>query len=449
MKLKYAFHEQKKNKVMTVLMFFQTVIVLMILISIISAITSRYERYKPLEKFFRGDGLSMDMSDLTGRNGEPYLPFTESSDVEKYLKKAHVVATYEVSMTFDIDHTKEVTGTWSPVIAYDDELLAAYTPKLEAGRWLQVEDADTDMIEIVLAQTEDCYKVGDIITLTTSEMIKESRDCKLSEAVQAKVVGILADEASLIMSPIMGTDNYGQYADFRDYFYYPLGRDKTDRAIVFVSKRDIEHNNQIHADEKENFDKEIFDDVESGFPSIWQYIISGPCFIQYDADITQEEKDYNSRYLMIYGSYSLRQTSSEMRQNSMQYIMNQMDMLIPVLIAMILLTLMSIVSSTVIMIRQNMHNYAVYYMMGLTWRQCVAVHGASIFILQFGVFLFTMIGIIICEKIGAFDQTLFSLGGWQVLGCLAVTVLFIAFSYVLSFLLIGKKSAKDILREVE
>lgn len=114
-----------------------------------------------------------------------------------------------------------------------------------------------------------------------------------------------------------------------------------------------------------------------------------------------------------------------------------------------MLTLMSIISSTVIMIRQNMHNYSVYYMMGLTWRQCVAIHGASVFIMQFGIFLFTMLCIIICEKIGALDETLFSLGGWQILGCLAVTVLFIVFSFVLSFLLIGKKSAKDILREVE
>ena len=211
---------------------------------------------------------------------------------------------------------------------------------------------------------------------------------------------------------------------------------------MFVAKRDIEHNNQIHAaSERENL---IEDET-----CIWPYSISGPCFIQYDADITQEEKDYNSRYLMIYGSYSLRQTSAEMRENSMEYIMDQMDMLIPILVAMIMLTLMSIISSTVIMIRQNMHNYSVYYMMGLTWRQCVAVHGASVFIMQFGTFLFTMLCIIICKKIGALDGTLFSLGGWQILGCLAVTVLFIVFSFVLSFLLIGKKSAKDILREVE
>lgn len=444
MKLKYALQEQKKNKLMTALIFFQTVIVLIVMVSIISAITSRYEKYKPLEKFFQGDGISMDIGDLSGRDGQRYLPFTESSDVEKYLKKAHMVSSYNVQMTFDIDNNREELG-YTPVIAYDDELLAAYTPKLKAGRWLQTEDADTDMLEIVLAQTQAWHKVGDVITLTTSEVIKESRDCKLSEPVQAKVVGIVDDEAALIMTPIMGVEKYGQYADFRDYYFYPLGRDRSERSIVFISKRDIEHNNQIHAvSEREN----LIESEESE-TSIWPYTISGPCFIQYDDDITQEEKDYNSRYLMIYGNYHFRLTSAEMRENSMEYIMNQMDMLIPVLIAMILLTLMSIISSTVIMIRQNMHNYSVYYMMGLTWRQCIAIHAASVFIMQLGIFLFTMLGIAICEKTGVFDQTLFSLGGWQVLGCLAVTALFIVFSFVLSFLLIGKKSAKDILREVE
>ena len=248
MKLKYAMFEQKKNKLMTVLIFFQIVIVFIMLVSIISAITSRYEKYKPLECFFQGDGLNMHINDLLGRNGQRYLPFTESSDVEKSLKKAHMVSSYDVQMTFDIDNKKEELGTWSPVIGYDDELIAAYTPEIESGRWRSTEDADTDMIEIVVVQKDDTHKVGEVITLTTSDVVKDSREYKLSQPVQAKIVGILADGAS----PIMRTMHYGEYSDFRDY-YYPFNRDEEERAIVFVSKRDIEHNNKIHAKtEQEN-----------------------------------------------------------------------------------------------------------------------------------------------------------------------------------------------------
>lgn len=437
MKLKYAMFEQKKNKLMTVLIFFQIVIVFIMLVSIISAITSRYEKYKPLECFFQGDGLNMHINDLLGRNGQRYLPFTESSDVEKSLKKAHMVSSYDVQMTFDIDNKKEELGTWSPVIGYDDELIAAYTPEIESGRWLRTEDADTDMIEIVLVQKDDTHKVGEVITLTTSDVVKDSREYKLSQPVQAKIVGILADGAS----PIMRTMHYGEYSDFRDY-YYPFNRDEEERAIVFVSKRDIEHNNKIHAKtEQEN--------LIAGETCIWPYIISGPCFIQYEKGITQKEKDYNSKYLAVNGRYEFRHTSAEMRENSMEYIMNQMNMLIPILIAMIILTLMSIISSTVIMIRQNMHNYSIYYMMGFTWKRCVLIHVESLIMMQMGIFLFTMLCLAICEKIGALDRMVFSLGKWQLLGCFAMMVLFIVFSILLSFLLIGKKSAKDILREVE
>jgi hypothetical protein len=60
-----------------------------------------------------------------------------------------------------------------------------------------------------------------------------------------------------------------------------------------------------------------------------------------------------------------------------------------------------------------------------------------------------MICIAICEKMGVLDKTVFSLGVWQLFGCFLVVVFFVVFSVVLSFLLIGKKSAKDILREVE
>ena len=138
MKLKYALYEQKKNKLMTILFFIQTMIVLIMIVSIISAIFSRYEKYKPLESFFRGDGLNMHMTDLLGRNGQRYLPFTESSDVEKYLKKAHMVSSYSIQMTFDIDNKKNELGTWSPVVGYDDELLSAYTPEMETGRLLRI-----------------------------------------------------------------------------------------------------------------------------------------------------------------------------------------------------------------------------------------------------------------------------------------------------------------------
>ena len=321
----------------------------------------------------------MHINDLLGRNGQRYLPFTESSDVEKSLKKAHMVSSYDVQMTFDIDNKKEELGTWSPVIGYDDELIAAYTPEIESGRWLRTEDADTDMIEIVLVQKDDTHKVGEVITLTTSDVVKDSREYKLSQPVQAKIVGILADGAS----PIMRTMHYGEYSDFRDY-YYPFNRDEEERAIVFVSKRDIEHNNKIHAKtEQEN--------LIEGETCIWPYIISGPCFIQYEKGITQKEKDYNSKYLAVNGRYEFRHTSAEMRENSMEYIMNQMNMLIPILIAMIILTLMSIISSTVIMIRQNMHNYSIYYMMGFTWKRCVLIHVESVIMMQMGIFLFTML----------------------------------------------------------
>lgn len=436
MKLKYILYGQGKNKVMTVLIAFQMVIVLVLMVSIISAIVSRYEKYKPLERFFQGDGLNMYLEILLGRNGERYLPFIESSDAENYLKKAHIASTYSVQMTFDIGNVKEETGGCSPVTAYDDELVAAYTPEMKAGRWLRTADADTDMIEIVLAQNEEYYKVGDIITLTTSDVVKEEAGHRLQVPIQAKVVGILADNASVLRYTFLQA---GEYVDFRDY-YTPISREVEDRAFVFVTKRDIEHNNKVYAkQQKDLLDKE----------RVWQYTMSGACFIQYDEGITQEEKDYNSKYLAINGRYDFRHSSAEMRESSMEYIMGQMDMLLPILAALVILTLMSIISNTVIMIRQNMHDYSVYYMMGLTWRQCVAVHGRSIILMQAGTFLFTMLCIVLCEKTGALKGTFFSVGGWQLLGCAAVILLFIVFSIVLSFLLIGKKSAKDILREVE
>lgn len=440
MRFKYALHEQSKNKAMTGLIFFQTVIVLIVMVSIISAIVSRYERYKPLEKFFQGDGLNMHMWNMLGRNGDRYLPFTESSDLESYLKNAHVVATYSVDMPFDIDQKKEELGTWSPVVAYDDELLSAYTPDMENGRWLEPGDGDTDVIEIVLAQKGKEYNVGDTIALTTSDRLEESEGYKLARPVKAKVVGILADGASTIKRDI----HWGQYVDFRDYYQSFDRNDKEERARVFVSKRDIEHSNKLNEKCGNHFDKDLSDDK-----MIWSYVIEGPCFVRYKEGITKEEKDYNAKFLAINGMYECRHTSAEMRENSAKYIMNQMNMLIPILIALVILTLMSMISNTVIMIWQNLRNYSIYYMTGLTWRECVLIHVRNIVFMQSGTFVFTVLCIYLCEKLGVLEQTVFFIGRWQLLGCAGVILLFVLLSAALSFLMIGKKSAKDILREVE
>ena len=133
----------------------------------------------------------------------------------------------------------------------------------------------------------------------------------------------------------------------------------------------------------------------------------------------------------------------------MDYIMNQMDLLIPVLGAMIILTMLSVISSTVIVIRQNMHTYSIYYMLGMTWKNCVLVHGISVVIQQMVTVLLTVFCLVIGEKTGMLDKTVFSLGGWQLLGCLMITLFFIVFRLALSFLLLGRKSAKDMLREIE
>lgn len=78
-----------------------------------------------------------------------------------------MVGFYSVQITFGIDNKKDVLGSWSLAIGYDDELLSVYTPEMETGRWPRTEEADAGMIEIVLAQKEDTHKVGEIYNIDT------------------------------------------------------------------------------------------------------------------------------------------------------------------------------------------------------------------------------------------------------------------------------------------
>lgn len=421
---KYIMHEWKKNRLLLTLVVIQTIIVMLVLTYILSLLLSRGANYKIEKALFEKNGYVMNVSMFGGRKGDVLLPYTDSKDIEKQLPQTDIQSMYYAQIDFE----NAGNGKESATIVYDKELAETYTPKLEQGRWLQTTDKNTDEIEVVVAQKDSKYHVGDKLFLHTA-----SGGEKLPEPIPYVIVGILEDGANVIGNNRSGT-NYG---DFRDY-YDTLNRNTMEKDIFFMGKEDLEHNQQkYYPREKQKIE----------YP-LWSITVENLSFVIFENDITSANKKKAEQYIMLNGQYDKKKALAEVKENSLQFIYDETDMLIPILAAFLILALLTILANAAIMIRQNLKLYGIYYINGLSWRQCRQIHFYGICLLELLAFILFGFCMLLGKGTGLLRNKIISVGIWQVLGCLGITVFFALVEGLFSWLLLRKKSAIHVLGRI-
>lgn len=413
MKWKYIKKEVLGNPLMTALIAFQTMVVFVLLISMVSVIASRYNKYSELSEFIENSGLRMNFVYLMDRkNGN--LNFDDNQQVEQCLSNAEVNGCYTVG-----NLVSDSIG-----IAYDTKLWECHIPTIEKGRWFQKNDEKTDVIEVVIAQKAGAkgeYQVGDYIE-PEKEYLEAYEGVK-NNPMKLQVIGIMKEGSS-----ILGThETTAMYKDYRSCFWN-YSSHYEDKTYFFYTHEDVYQYNH-----KNNCG--------------WLQTNGGLTFINWKKEISSSEIMENEVYLKENG-VSLEWTDLEgVQKYSVRYIYEQVKTVLPILVALIILTLISTISNTAIILRQNARRYAVYYINGLTWKQCMAIHIGGIVAVQIIVLLTTWLGIISAKILGIFDATVISIGIYQFLSCILLICIFVLFGTIVCYQQLGKRTAKDVLRE--
>lgn len=418
MKWKYAWKEAAMHPVMMLLIFVQTVVVFIVLISMISVITSRYDKYNSIEGLLEGRGQVGELIFLNKSDKEQSDLIQSSSLAEKYLSKVEVSACY--------DWEFEINGNSQDVImtGYDDEMWECYSPELEDGRWFQEKDLDVNVMEVVIAQKDGLngkYQVGDRIT-AAPELVERSLAKVEQKPMELEVIGIIADGASVlgIKDSTVDTDDYRS-------LFWNYSDDYEEKIYIMGIQSDFYH-------------------YKMNYALSWFTKMGGLTFFSWQTD-ESDVISKNQSYLMENGMYGSVKDFEQVRQSSLEYVFEQIKTVLPILLTLILLTALSTVSNTAILLRQNIRNYAIYYINGLTWKECVFVHLRNILLTELGILLITLAGVEFCDFMGWFNHTVISIGGWQLLGCAGVVFLYVLSSVLVTYQQIGKKTAKDVLRE--
>ena len=421
--LKICKKEISNNIIFCMYLMFQSVVVMIAILFGISVFTTRYEKYGAIMSLIGDKGIIMDAENIAIAGDNPdNIICSEPYQVEELFDGAKAICTYNVWAEYSYNGKKLF---YQPsTTAYDNEVAAAYEPELMAGQWLNDEALQTtDIVEAVITNNQYGIDVGDSLYIENSESTN-----KLEKPIEVKIIGVIADGEDFLSSR-KSTDYYGDVRDF--YEQYTAEYSAVPKLLIL----------------KEDF-LNVENEVE-GQPCIG-VVVNGAQFLSYNKNITDEQLNninecLKSTKCSLY--YSI--DSKTFEKNSKKYIWRQLDEVLPIFIGLIILVIMSAIYSSAIMTKSQIKNYALYYLLGLKWSDCMVIQVLEQLLIQGTAFIITMAGLYLTVRYKIFGDTLLELGVEQVAGCALYIVICILVSIIMPIKIISSSSPKEVLTNVD
>lgn len=171
--------------------------------------------------------------------------------------------------------------------------------------------------------------------------------------------------------------------------------------------------------------------------------VLGGIMVKYKDNLSEE--DYENALNSTYALGSSVEFS-EIRENSLKEIKDQMTVLAPIIGGIILLVIVSVLSLSAVNTNKQLRNYAVYYICGSIWKQCAVINAVSIIISVLAGGLLSYICLKLAQNLKLLKDTVVTLGEWQILGCVAIVIITLIASLIMPLLIIGKSTPREILK---
>lgn len=403
--LKSAFRQLKKNIFMNLLIIIQLAAVMTILCVLVSMIESRMEYYTPFAGEINSKGFlcEMDVSNVASEN-----------EILKNINGAECEFTYYGYYAVNIDDddvTMENENTYVPLTdLLSERWIEAYTPKMQSGSWLN-DITDDDYIHAVVTQDNALdLKTGDIITLNSFD----------GKTAQAKVIGIMENKQYVVGYSLFSQTDLANKMNFFD-MYYTYNSQVENQWGLFIPKSEIEKSTLYDGD----------------------FTVWGMGFVLCDGMSDSEVKEV-SNYLTANCSPMYTISLEEIRDNSFEYIRQELYVLLPIALCIFLLTLITTISVISISVNSQLKVYAIFYICGAKWRDCALISFLYSLILCIisGLISLTVISVIMYKSL-----TVIKLGIFEISVMIFVAVIYLLLSAIMPILITYKNQPKDILKK--
>ena len=395
MLFKLGLKNLKHNFLMNLLIVFQITIILVLTISMVSTIVSRFKYYTPIKEQLKSKGFFYCVDDAM--NPQTGLNLRTTDELYELIEgEKEIFASYNVWLTYGEND--------ADFISYDDKFIEIFTPKLESGCWFDLNKSTNDTVQVVVSQNSYGFKIGDRVKFDS-----------FGETLYGEIIGILSEDAKIIGF----TASKNEMSDCRSTF--------------------MNYNYEI--EEKPLF---IFNQSELSVRNIVMQL-DGPVFVTYDESVSDYIIRENHSIIKMMMTLNITPLN-EMKSNSMKYIFSQMFTLFPILICILILTLVGAVSVSALSAKRQLKNYAVYYICGLKWKQCSMVNLYSSLICVVISFVLSITSIIVIKTTNILGDNVIELGVVQILSCILLVIVYIVLSLLLPLKIIGGNTPNQVLK---
>ncbi|MBR1764389.1 MAG: hypothetical protein IJ746_03245 [Ruminococcus sp.] len=384
--------------------------VLVLCLAVSFACLSRYELYAPFADMLEGSGYAVNYQGS----------FMYADDLRKSMKGAKVSATCLLSFVpegYDADSDED---SMYQTVAYDNDLIDRYTPKLSEGTWLNKTEHSYlgDKMIPVVAAPNSAFSVGDRL-ISPDNMIEwdENYVPTRIEDLCFIVVGKLEDSASVFSYPYL----MGDYTDHRD-LYGVYNTEFVDTEVMFIREQDI------------------YDLYGFNAP------IMGTQLVDCKSLSDEEYKEIEMVIKRMSGAQYI--SFEEMNKASRAYIFEQMKTVFPIALCIFVLTLISGISISAIRTKRRLHTYAVLYICGATRKSCV-LRSLWAGLMTCGASVLLAALTVIVGKQTFMKETVIGFGAIPLAVCTGVLAVYLVLSMVMPLLIIGRATIKEQLSEKE
>ncbi len=318
----------RKELLLNLLTCLQLAAAMTAVVIMISAFSLRYRYYSALKDELNSKGIYSIFSLGQMLNNNEFLD--DQGVLSKLSGAKRIIGTAEPFACRTVQHEHDTR-----ILAYTDNLVTAYQPKLLSGKWLS-SAAEAEMQEIVVQQNSFGWKTGDEI-----EIEFYCQDGSMRR-YPFRVSGVFKSETKLPGGA--GTDlqnlNYS-------YFYETCDHLAPGRTLLIANLETL---------------KRLDSEIVIG--------MTGSSLISFADDITDEQLEENQNILLESGAYTA-ESLQRLQPGNRRYLLRQLYDQFPVILVLLILTCVSCMSSSALTTRSRLRDYAVFYVCGLRWKQCV------------------------------------------------------------------------------
>lgn len=424
---KTAFKSIKKNLALSLMIFVQSAALFLTTSVMVSSVYLRMRAYYPFKDYYSSKGFCFFMGTrdrLVDKNGNI---ITSSKTVLEETSADSIVAAHSVTTDLyfeskDIYFEKSLVELYNESpdpeglggdnfitldgISYDDEIITHYTPELSAGRWL---DPNAGEIEAVIASDYSGLSIGDEVYMwlpTENDRIN----------ARVRIVGKIKDGTRIFGAP-SGLES----PDYRNIL--SVYHDDEDNPLILFS----------------------YSVLEKQQPDVFQPINHAVMAKYLDTagtDVITEDIKAIGESTSIMGLTS----TEDIEARSMRFISEQLYMLLPIIIVLIVMVLISSINASALAARNRLRDYAKFYIVGLTWRKCALVNLLQAVIINAAAILMCVAGIFIIQKTGLAKSVIVFGNSWTAAAVTVLAAFNILISMIMPLIMLSRTSPKQLLQ---